>query len=316
MRRHPIVGQAVPGGKGENFEIGSKKGDLLDEFGKPGILARDMQYRPTVRCCGGAGEIGEHKGVEALGNAREGQGAVTLDKSGEVGHGSGDVISCATIVQIGAEDGGPSPAARPDSGGREDKPIVNKGSFLPASTARLVLRRVSEADIPALVKAHTDPDINRFIERDEPDGFLWVRNMVDEMLAKEPGDAGPSGGWYQYVIAARENGRYVGDIGVCFHSPHRRQAEIGYRLLPEFQGRGYAREALHRLVTHLFDDHGLHRLVAFIATDNAPSIALVEHLGFQREGHHRLAYFCRGTWLDEYTYALLARDWPAVPDGT
>lgn len=193
---------------------------------------------------------------------------------------------------------------------------MNKGSFLPASTARLVLRRVSEADIPALVKAHTDPDINRFIERDEPDGVQWVRNMVDEMLAKEPGDAGPSGGWYQYVIAARESGQYVGDIGVCFHSPHRRQAEIGYRLLPEFQGRGYAREALARLVTHLFADHGLHRLVAFIATDNAPSIALVEYLGFQREGRHRQAYFCRGTWLDEYSYALLARDWPAVPDGT
>lgn len=89
------------------------------------------------------------------------------------------------------------------------------------------------------------------------------------------------------------------------------QAEIGYRILEEFQGRGIAGDAVGIMVEHLFRDHDLHRLVAHVAAPNQPSSRLLEALGFRREGEMRKSFWSMGKWLDELAYALLAEEWHA-----
>ncbi|GAK32220.1 putative N-acetyltransferase YnaD [alpha proteobacterium Q-1] len=182
---------------------------------------------------------------------------------------------------------------------------------------RLLVRPVSKQDIPALIGTRVDKKTNRYTGWDHPDTEGWVREMVAEMESKSPGEDGPSGTWYQYAIVDRSTGETAGDIGVGFGIPGPQQAEIGYRLLDSFQGRGLAGEAVGMMVDHLFSERGLHRLTAAVVAPNQPSIRLLEALGFRREGVFRKSFLCDGEWLDDYFYALLNEEWRGarVPRG-
>jgi aminoglycoside 6'-N-acetyltransferase len=59
--------------------------------------------------------------------------------------------------------------------------------------------------------------------------------------------------------------------------------EIGFTLASQFQGHGYAREALTALMKFLFDEVGATKLEASTDQRNTSSIKLLEAVGFQRD---------------------------------
>ena len=65
------------------------------------------------------------------------------------------------------------------------------------------------------------------------------------------------------------------------------------------------------MIRFCFQDLGLHRLQAFIHPDNAPSLKLIEKLGFRREGLLRENLRVGDEWRDDLLYARLSTDRPA-----
>jgi RimJ/RimL family protein N-acetyltransferase len=145
--------------------------------------------------------------------------------------------------------------------------------------------------------------------KENPRAFL--KGMIAEMEAKQPGEAGVNGPWYQYVVERRSDGAVVGDLGAGFGLPGERQVELGYRILPAFHRQGYAREAVGTLIGHLITVHRMHRFVGVAALANAASIAVLLSLGFRQEGHFRQSFLCNGEWIDDAYFALLADEWKA-----
>ena len=177
-----------------------------------------------------------------------------------------------------------------------------------AVSERLVLRRARPEDLEPLVFSWSDPEMSHWTpKREDQRGF--VEQMIADMQAKEPGDLGPGGPWYQFIVERREDGALVGDLGVGFGVPGENQVELGYRILPAFHRRGYAREAVAALIDYLIDNHSIHRLVAVAAAENEASNAVLRSLGFRQEGHFRESFWCRGEWVDDHYFALLAREW-------
>jgi RimJ/RimL family protein N-acetyltransferase len=86
--------------------------------------------------------------------------------------------------------------------------------------------------------------------------------------------------------------------------------EIGYILAREHWGKGIAREAVSVVIDRLFAE-GQRRVFADTDPDNAASIALLERLGFRREG------LLRGEWethigvRDSVILGLLRDEWSA-----
>lgn len=84
--------------------------------------------------------------------------------------------------------------------------------------------------------------------------------------------------------------------------------ELGYILRPDAQGRGLAREAVTKAISHAFHTRGVRRLYADIDPDNASSVKAMKALGFSYEG------LLRGTWKthlgvrDSVIYARLSTD--------
>lgn len=85
--------------------------------------------------------------------------------------------------------------------------------------------------------------------------------------------------------------------------------KLGYAIAAKEWGRGYATDAARALVTYAFKELGLHRITAAIGPDNVASIAVVQQLGFMREGVLRDHVFANGQWRDSVLFSVLAQEW-------
>ena len=82
-------------------------------------------------------------------------------------------------------------------------------------------------------------------------------------------------------------------------------AVIGYSLDRDMVGRGLMGEALGRIVRYAFDDMRLHRVMAAYRPENERSAAVLERLGFEREGFARDYLFIDGAWRDHVLTSLI-----------
>jgi [ribosomal protein S5]-alanine N-acetyltransferase len=86
-------------------------------------------------------------------------------------------------------------------------------------------------------------------------------------------------------------------------------AYLGYYAFVPHAGQGFMRAGLAVVLARAFGELGLHRVEANIQPENAPSIRLVERLGFRREGFSPRYLKVGGRWRDHERWALLREDW-------
>ena len=77
------------------------------------------------------------------------------------------------------------------------------------------------------------------------------------------------------------DGAFLGQIGIL-RPPHCPEAEIGWTLLENAEGKGYAFEAAGAVLSWAWQE-GFETLVSYIAPENTRSIALAERLGAERD---------------------------------
>ncbi|WP_286924811.1 MULTISPECIES: GNAT family N-acetyltransferase [Lysinibacillus] len=82
-------------------------------------------------------------------------------------------------------------------------------------------------------------------------------------------------------------------------------AFVGYAMDEIYIGKGIVTEAVKMVVRFAFDQIGLHRVEAYVSTQNNASIRVLEKSGFQREGLLRKLLYINGQWVDHYMYACL-----------
>lgn len=115
-----------------------------------------------------------------------------------------------------------------------------------------------------------------------------------------------------YIAATVEDDALVGVLNLseivrgAFES-----AYLGYYAFAPFEGRGYMTEALALLLDAAYRDVGLHRVEVNIQPSNVRSLALVERVGFAREGYSRRYVKIAGRWRDHIRFAMIAEDWRA-----
>jgi aminoglycoside 6'-N-acetyltransferase len=173
-------------------------------------------------------------------------------------------------------------------------------------TPRLILRRFTDADLEPFLAYRSDPEIARFQGWSEPYTRQMAVEFLEEMKTRQPGQPGE---WFQWAIERRATGQMIGDLAFYLLSRDTRQAEIGATLARDYQGLGYAREAVHRLLEYLFDELALHRVCANCDPENIPAWQLLERLGFRREAHFVENLLFKGRYADEYWYGMLRREW-------
>lgn len=84
---------------------------------------------------------------------------------------------------------------------------------------------------------------------------------------------------------------------------------LGYKISPAFHSRGYCTEAVAASVQAAFEYLNMHRINAFVQTDNLASIRVLEKCGFSFEGLCRRNLRVNGCWTDHLLYALVNYDY-------
>jgi RimJ/RimL family protein N-acetyltransferase len=174
-------------------------------------------------------------------------------------------------------------------------------------TERLVARSFTTADLEPFAAYRADPDVARY--QSWSDFTLDdARSFVDSLRGEEPGVPGD---WFQIALEARDGGALVGDLALHVEEDEPRVAEVGFTLASDQQGKGYATEALTGYLDWLFATYGLHRVHAVTDALNAPAAALLERVGFRREGHLVENVYFKGAWGSELVFGLLDHEWTA-----
>ena len=177
---------------------------------------------------------------------------------------------------------------------------------LPLETDRLLLRSFEDADLEAFMTYRSDPAIAEYQGWDAPYSLAAATAFIQEMKHKQPATPGE---WYQIAIELKVSGDMIGDCAFHILTEDARQAEIGFTLSRPYQGKGYAAEAVTRLLAYLFGELGLHRVRAICDAENLASAKLLERIGMRREGHLIENIWFKGKWGSEYCFGLLKREW-------
>ena len=90
-------------------------------------------------------------------------------------------------------------------------------------------------------------------------------------------------GYGYYAVEEKATGTLIGRVGYT-NQPGWPGFELGWTIIPEYQGKGYATEAARYLLSYAFDALGQHRVISLIHPDNAPSRRVAEKLGQHVEG--------------------------------
>ena len=113
-----------------------------------------------------------------------------------------------------------------------------------------------------------------------------------------------------FLVTVKDSGDLVGVVDVneivrgLFQS-----AYLGYYAFTPHAGCGLMRQGIEQVLKYCFEVLKLHRLEANIQPQNARSIALVESLGFEKEGYSpRYLKIC-GKWRDHERWAILKERW-------
>jgi ribosomal-protein-alanine N-acetyltransferase len=88
---------------------------------------------------------------------------------------------------------------------------------------------------------------------------------------------------------------------------------LGYWMGAAHAGKGRMTRAVAATVEFAFSRLRLHRVEAACIPENAPSIALLERNGFQREGYARAYLKINAAWRDHVLFALVESDARARP---
>lgn len=114
---------------------------------------------------------------------------------------------------------------------------------------------------------------------------------------------------YPFHIFKAESDQFVGACNLTHVERSAAQsAKLGYWIGDAYTNRGYAFGAISALIRFGFDQLRLHRIEAAVQADNAPSIRVLEKLGFQKEGTARGYLKIDGVWTDHIIYARLRSD--------
>lgn len=144
-------------------------------------------------------------------------------------------------------------------------------------TERLYLRPVTVEDAELMLAIWNDPAFMRNV------ADRGIRTMVEARAAIESGAQKlfADYGYGPFSLALKSDGSMIGICGL-FKRDNLDDPDIGFSVLPEYCGRGYAGEAAIAVVDHA-RQLGITALTAIVSPTNEPSIGLIRKLGLTFE---------------------------------
>ena len=161
---------------------------------------------------------------------------------------------------------------------------MNDRQVIIAETPRLFLRHFCENDLEYLAPILADPEVMKFSlkgVKNKEETKEFIQKIISDYKTK---------GYSLYAVIHREKEQLIGYCGLFFWSSIARQeeVEIGYRLDPNYWGRGLATEAAIAVGDYAFEKFNFSSLISIIEPENIASIRVAEKIGMEYEKDYNL----------------------------
>ena len=172
-------------------------------------------------------------------------------------------------------------------------------------TDRLHFNLISKQDINDIHELLSMPATDQFNTSGIPETIQTTEKITGEWIIAQNSNPPTS---YTFCLSLVNTKQFIGLIGLKIGKQHYKTAEVWYKIHLNYWNKGYATEALTKLIEFAFNDLELHRIEAGCATENIASIKVLENVGMIKEGLKRKILPIRGEWKDNYFYAMLDED--------
>ena len=174
--------------------------------------------------------------------------------------------------------------------------------FLNLETERLLLRQIIPEDVNEVFALRSNAETMKYIPRPlvtNNEEALEHIKMIQDKIEKNEG--------INWAITIKGNPKLVGIIGHYRMRWEHFRSEIGYMLLPEYQGQGIITEAIQLMIDYGFNQMNMHSLEGIIDPANTASARVLEKNGFVKEAHFTENEFYNGKFLDTVIYSLVKK---------
>ena len=146
-------------------------------------------------------------------------------------------------------------------------------------TGRLTLRQLRSSDDNEIFALRSNENVNKYLDRKPSKSIDDAKNFIKTI--NENIQRNNSIYW---AITLNGTDKLIGTICLFNFSEDHSKVEIGYELLPDFQGKGIMQEATSTVIHFVFQDIGINSIEANTHFENQHSTRLLEKLNFKRNG--------------------------------
>lgn len=152
-----------------------------------------------------------------------------------------------------------------------------------AETERLILREIAESDEEGLFRLDSNPEVHRYLGNNPVKEKSQIREVI-KFIRQQYTDFG-IGRW---AVIEKESGNFIGWCGMKYINEetngHINFHDIGYRLIQEYWGKGYATESAKAALAYAFIEMKLTDIYGMSHVENQGSINVLTKLGLQITG--------------------------------
>ncbi len=171
-------------------------------------------------------------------------------------------------------------------------------------TERLMLRRIKKEDIADIYEYSKDHQTSKYLLW-YPHPSIGVTKKFYKLINKKY----KSGTLYEWAIINTDDRKMIGTCGFTKINHIDNNAEVGYVLAPSYWGKGYATEALKRVLEFGFDFLGVERIEARYMTGNTASLHVMEKCHMRHEGIMNHSVYSKGEYRDVGLCAITADEY-------
>mgnify|MGYP001559627353 FL=1 len=146
-------------------------------------------------------------------------------------------------------------------------------------TKRLIIREWRETDVDHYLTSSKDVGYNVF---SIPGQFLVIDKNEAIKIIKQRILRFEQKGLGKFLVFLKGSEQFIGTCGLDYYNlDGRQEMELGYRLLLNHWGKGYATEAAEAILNYGLVNLKIPRIIAFAIPQNTQSLKIIEKLGFR-----------------------------------
>jgi len=170
---------------------------------------------------------------------------------------------------------------------------------------RLTLIPVQPRNARELWEVLNAPDLRKYQDIPRVRAEEFERQVRARPKLLRPGATGR----FEWLVKAGEPRRPVGWISLRVTGRTPNIGDVGYSLVMDARGNGYASEALGAVIDETFETAELQEIQACIVPDNVASRGVLDRTGFHEDRVLRSGAVIRGRHVDVLLFTLTRASW-------